>query len=388
MQGTTAAGGLVQRPRSKTPAQGCSEPGPGREDESTPDIGISPGDRVVALILFAFFAILGFALLCDLIAGLSQGRVLPLSQDAAYHETKQFGRTAMNPDDLFGATRSCSSTSAGPTRTPARPVRGRRAGTLPRAAHRRLLRRDRPPPQRPQGHHRRPAQIERLKGTLREWLRELLSGPYDSDYVARRWRVGWRHVEIGLDQVYTNVALSRLRTGLDARPCTSAGRAESSLTLLGRPVRCAQQAARPRPGDHRGRLPGRVHGPAAAQRAAGGHRPGGRRRRPRAAQPAQRRQDLGLLPAQRPQPYPREDGRAPPAHRAPRSSADGVITALSNFAKMPVPNLRPSPSSRACARVLEINPLPGSVQVTVDCPPGPLPPVLGDRTRSASCSAT
>jgi signal transduction histidine kinase len=58
------------------------------------------------------------------------------------------------------------------------------------------------------------AQIERLKGTLFAWIRELLSGRYDQDYVARRWRVGWRHVEIGLDQVYTNVALSRLRRGL------------------------------------------------------------------------------------------------------------------------------------------------------------------------------
>src|SRR5436309_7196769 len=58
------------------------------------------------------------------------------------------------------------------------------------------------------------AQIDRLKGTLVGWLRELLCGRYDADYVARRWRVGWRHVEIGLDQVYTNVALSRLRTGL------------------------------------------------------------------------------------------------------------------------------------------------------------------------------
>src|SRR5262245_52204633 len=57
-------------------------------------------------------------------------------------------------------------------------------------------------------------QIDRLKGTLLTWLRELFRGTYDRDYVARRWRVGWRHVEIGLDQVYTNAALSRLRTGL------------------------------------------------------------------------------------------------------------------------------------------------------------------------------
>jgi PAS domain S-box-containing protein len=58
------------------------------------------------------------------------------------------------------------------------------------------------------------AQIARLKGTLLNWLRELFAGPYDEAYVARRWRVGWRHVEIGLDQVYANVALSRLRSGL------------------------------------------------------------------------------------------------------------------------------------------------------------------------------
>src|ERR1700745_4189629 len=58
------------------------------------------------------------------------------------------------------------------------------------------------------------AQIERLKGTLLRWIRDLLLGPYDRDYVLRRWRVGWRHVEIGLDQVFTNVALARLRKGL------------------------------------------------------------------------------------------------------------------------------------------------------------------------------
>ena len=57
-------------------------------------------------------------------------------------------------------------------------------------------------------------QISRLKKTLVRWLEELFSGSYDQDYVDRRWRVGYRHVEIGLNQVYTNVALSRLRRGL------------------------------------------------------------------------------------------------------------------------------------------------------------------------------
>lgn len=67
------------------------------------------------------------------------------------------------------------------------------------------------------------AQIARLKDTLTEWLRELLAGQYDADFVIRRWRVGYRHVEIGLEQVYTNTALARLRFGLhealeDLRP--------------------------------------------------------------------------------------------------------------------------------------------------------------------------
>jgi signal transduction histidine kinase len=55
------------------------------------------------------------------------------------------------------------------------------------------------------------AQVARLKQTLRGWLQELFAGDYGSDYVARRWKVGRRHVEIGLHQSYTNVALSRLR---------------------------------------------------------------------------------------------------------------------------------------------------------------------------------
>jgi PAS domain S-box-containing protein len=57
-------------------------------------------------------------------------------------------------------------------------------------------------------------QVERLKGTLRNWIAELLAGPYDELYVERRARVGWRHVEIGLAQVYTNMALARLRSGI------------------------------------------------------------------------------------------------------------------------------------------------------------------------------
>lgn len=58
------------------------------------------------------------------------------------------------------------------------------------------------------------AQVQRLKGTLRAWLNELVTGPYDIQYVERRFRVGYRHVEIGLKQIYVEAAVSRLRSGL------------------------------------------------------------------------------------------------------------------------------------------------------------------------------
>jgi hypothetical protein len=57
-------------------------------------------------------------------------------------------------------------------------------------------------------------QIVRLRRSLATWLTELLGGPYDAAYVARRWQVGLKHVEIGLPQVYTAAALARLRTGM------------------------------------------------------------------------------------------------------------------------------------------------------------------------------
>lgn len=57
-------------------------------------------------------------------------------------------------------------------------------------------------------------QIERLKGSLRSWLRDSLYADYDCDYVARRWNIGLRHAEIGLHPSYTSAALARLRNGV------------------------------------------------------------------------------------------------------------------------------------------------------------------------------
>lgn len=57
-------------------------------------------------------------------------------------------------------------------------------------------------------------QVVRLSRTLRAWLDELLAGIYDDQYMARRWKVGLRHVEIGLAQRYASLALARLRSGI------------------------------------------------------------------------------------------------------------------------------------------------------------------------------
>jgi hypothetical protein len=57
-------------------------------------------------------------------------------------------------------------------------------------------------------------QVDRLKQTLLDWLRQLFSGRYGVDYVARRRAAGMRHVELGIEQVYVGIALARLRSGL------------------------------------------------------------------------------------------------------------------------------------------------------------------------------
>ena len=57
-------------------------------------------------------------------------------------------------------------------------------------------------------------QRERLKRTLRQWLVELFQANCDPQYVARRWQVGWRHVEVGLEEAYAGAAMARLRAGL------------------------------------------------------------------------------------------------------------------------------------------------------------------------------
>jgi signal transduction histidine kinase len=57
--------------------------------------------------------------------------------------------------------------------------------------------------------------------------------------------------------------------------------------------------------------------------------------------------------------------------------ADGVITTLSNFARMPVPTLRPTPIEPCVREALEAYPPGEGIQVSVDIPAS-LPPALAD----------
>lgn len=63
-------------------------------------------------------------------------------------------------------------------------------------------------------------QVARLKRTLVGWIETLFSGQYDMEFAESRWRVGRRHVEIGLHQSYAMGALARLRININRQLMT------------------------------------------------------------------------------------------------------------------------------------------------------------------------
>jgi signal transduction histidine kinase len=222
------------------------------------------------------------------------------------------------------------------------------------------------------------AQIERLKGTLLRWLRDLLAGPYDREYVARRWQVGWRHVEIGLDQVYTNVALSRLRGGLahalgeiwqrwGGMPKGERAVRRSLDALLDLDLAIIEDAYQAEYAARQQR---------SERLAAIGQVAGGIAHELRNPLNVVKTSVYYLLNARQPNPA----KTAEHLQRIERHVvvADGVITALSNFARLPLPDLQPFPLEPCVREVLELTPLPDNVQLDLDCPPA-LPPVLADR---------
>lgn len=218
------------------------------------------------------------------------------------------------------------------------------------------------------------AQIERLKGSLIEWLQELLAGPYDQTYVERRWRVGRRHVEIGLDQVYTNAALSRLRNGLVGAlgagwPGDRSGLVatiRSLNKLLDLDLAKLEDAYQTEYKSRQQR---------AERLAAIGQVGGGVAHELRNPLNVIKTSVYYLLNARNPTPEKRDEH----LRRIERHVvlADGVIIALSNFARMPVPDLKPVAVRRVAEEALELNPPPADVAVSQDWADD-LPPVSAD----------
>lgn len=217
-------------------------------------------------------------------------------------------------------------------------------------------------------------QIERLKQSLVKWLRELLYGPYDEHYVLRRWRVGWRHVEIGLDQIYTNVALSRLRSGLvgalGARWQGDQPELVATIQSLNKlldldlaKIEDAYQAEHLARQQRNGRL------------AAIGQVAGGVAHELRNPLNVIKTSAYYLLNARNATPEKTHEHLERIGQHV--SAADGVITALSNFAKMPLPTLSPFSVEECVRKTLELNALPKHICVELAFPKS-LPVALGD----------
>jgi signal transduction histidine kinase len=217
-------------------------------------------------------------------------------------------------------------------------------------------------------------QIERLKRSLLAWLEELFFAPYDGAYVERRWKVGLRHVQVGLNQVYVNAAMSRLRSGLlefHERACCGSGSEllstrRSINKLIDLDLAIIEDAYQTEFLNRQRRVErlatiGQVAGGIAHEL-----------RNPlnviktsiyfvRHARNASPEKVAGHLE--------RIDRQA--------TMADNVITALNDFGRLPVPQFRPVQLEEFLAEVVRKTLTHDRIQVSIDCP-GDLPPACAD----------
>lgn len=218
------------------------------------------------------------------------------------------------------------------------------------------------------------AQIERLKTTLLGWVRGLFCGKYDREYAVRRWQAGYRHVEIGLNQVFANAALSRLRIGLvrelEERWTGDAHRLTETLRslnmLLDLDLALIQDAYET---EYTSRLS------QSERLAAIGQVAGGVAHELRNPLNVVKTSVYYLLNARDPS----REKIAEHLQRIERQVglADSVITTLSSFAKLPVPDLQPISVEQCVRESLPSEVPPANITLEIDCP-HTLPPILAD----------
>ncbi len=217
-------------------------------------------------------------------------------------------------------------------------------------------------------------QIERLKKTLLAWLTDLFNGPYDEEFVLKRFRVGQRHVEIGLEAFYTQVALSRMRVrlleALGQRQVASEEDNLATIIALNRlldldmtMIEYAYQFEFTAREQRQERL--LTLGKVAA----------GIAHELRNPLNAVKTSVYYLLNARNAT----DEKIREHLQRIDRQVgiSDGVITALSRFARLPVPNVSTVELCGLVRQSLEVNPLPDNVELELDCPDN-APQVSGD----------
>lgn len=218
-------------------------------------------------------------------------------------------------------------------------------------------------------------QIARLKQTLRGWLSDLFSGPYDEEFVQRRFGVGQRHVELQLDQFYANVAMARIRDrlleSLTQFPADSTEDREAAIRSLNRIIDLdmaiievayqREYSAREQRQERLATL-GRVSGGIAHEL--------------RNPLNAVKTSVYYLLNATTASP----DKIKEHLERIDRqvTISDSVITALSRFARLPVPVLRPVSLCDLVEETLDANPLPEDIELERNRSDS-LPHVAGDK---------
>lgn len=215
---------------------------------------------------------------------------------------------------------------------------------------------------------------ERLEPMLLNWLTDLLTGPYDRDYVARRWRFGTQVVEIGIDQVYTNAVMSRIRDGLvqhlgaswtgDCDGLVAAIRSLNKLVDLDlAKIEDAYQS------EYIARLQGNERLAMLGQIA------GGIAHEIRNPLNVIKTSHYFLRAARNPSPEKRDEHM----QRIERNvrQAEHIIATLTSFARMPAADRKPFSVKAGIREAVEDSAVPAGIEVVVDCPDD-LPLALAD----------